>query len=116
MGVPEPVENEFQMVDGKVKGSPKTEREQYLEKQIGTLKGALNGANDKANALKKTYQRSMDDMKAVNDKLQKDNMQLVEKHDDRLMKYMELVDESDVMEAALKKLGYDAKGEAIEAQ
>ena len=114
MGIPEPVENEFQMVDGRVKGSAKSERNKYLEKQVEDLKAALNGSHDKVNALKKTYQRSMDDMKVVLDKLQKDNMALVEKHDERLIKFMELSDEADVMNTALNKLGYDSKGNPLD--
>lgn len=95
------------------KGSKKSDRERFLQKQIDSLKEQLNAQVDKVNALKQTFQQQMEKLHSVNDKLQENAMALVEKHDSRLIKYMELSDQADVMEAALAKLGYDSRGEAL---
>lgn len=99
--------------DARMKGSKKSDRERFLEKRIDTLKEQLNSQLDKVKGLKQTFQTQMEKMRTVNDKLQEDNMELIQKHDNRLIKYMELSDQADVMERALAKLGYDTRGEAL---
>lgn len=96
MAIPEPVENEF-----RTKGTQKSDRELYLQKQIDTLKDQLNSQLDKTKALRSTFQSQMDKMREVNDKLQTELMGVVQKHDDRLIKYMDLSDQYDALHAKL---------------
>lgn len=99
MAIPEPVENEF-----RTKGTQKSDRELYLQKQIDTLKEQLNSQLDKTKALKSTFQNQMDKMREVNNKLQEEIMSVVQKHDDRLIKYMDLSDQFDALEAKYNEL------------
>lgn len=100
MAKPEAVENEFTEVGFRLKGSQKSEREVYLQKQNDNLKKALNDSHDKVAGLKMTYQATLNKLKEQNDKLQQENMDIVAKHDLRLIKYMELKDQFDELEAA----------------
>ena len=108
MAEPKPVMNEnaeVYGVDGRPKGkSKKSEREHYLQKQVDQLKNQLNGQLDKVKALKQTFKDSMEKMRAVNDKLQEEKGVLVDKHDSRLIKYMELSDAFDELEREVNEL------------
>lgn len=99
MAIPEAVENEFRM-----KGSQKSDRERTLQKRVDVLKDQLNAQVDKVNGLKDTFKRKMASMKEVNDKLQSDMQEVVGKHDDRLIKYLELSDQFDELEAKYNEL------------